>query len=285
MPELIRNEVPLPVRDRKPHARLLGLGEAGAWGKSTRCVFGRLRSFHMDVAHPSQHGEQCGKAPGVSAKATGGREGTSRAGVGWSGVDQTLSLHLLLFPSSLWTKRRSCLSVGPYCVPGTVLNNAGGGVRKGGHPEPGLQGTETSGGVCEAAPGPELQLGGSGWGRTGRAPCRWELSSRASLNHPHSLGQGPEPSLKGGHSHQSDVLQSPRSNRSAGVAHRPLPPGQRLMTPSGSLIGPKPQRHCQPSLLSSGSLTRLPVKVSPAPSPAPVCPVTHTAFPGLAYHS
>ena len=39
----------------------------------------------MDVAHPSRHGEQCGEAPGVSAKATGGREGTSGGGVGRSG--------------------------------------------------------------------------------------------------------------------------------------------------------------------------------------------------------
>lgn len=186
------------------------------------------------------------KHQGSQQKLQGAERG--QAGEGWegAGVGQTLSLHLLLFLSSLWTKWRSCLSVGPHCVPSTVLNDAGGGVRKGGHPEPGLQGTETSGGVCEAAPGLELQLGGSGWGRTGRAPCRWERSSRASLSHPHSLGQGPEPSLKCGHSHQSDVLQSPRSNQSPGVAHRPLPPGQRLTTPSGSLIGPKPQPHCQP---------------------------------------
>ena len=36
----------------------------------------------MDVAHPSRRGEQRGEAPGVSAKATGGREGTSRRGHG-----------------------------------------------------------------------------------------------------------------------------------------------------------------------------------------------------------
>ena len=86
------------------------------------CEPGRLRSFHPAVACPSQHGDQCSEAPGVSAKATEGREGTSGGGMGGSGVSQTLSLHLPLFPSSLWTKLRSCLSVGPHCVPSTALS-------------------------------------------------------------------------------------------------------------------------------------------------------------------
>lgn len=119
--------------------------------------------------------------------------------------------------------------MGPHCVPSTVLNDAGHGVQ-GGHLEPGLQqGTETSGGVCKAAPGLELELGGSGWGRTGKAgSLQVRTFQQGLLSHPHSLGQGPEPSLKCGHTHQSEVLQSPRSNQSPGVAHRPLPPGQRL---------------------------------------------------------
>ena len=119
---------PLLARDRKPRARLLGFGEAGARVSPPGvCEFGRLRSFHVGVAHPYRQSTR-----GLS-KTTGGQGGDKLGrGVGRSGVGQTLSLHLPLFPSSLWTKWRSCLSVGPHCVPSTVLNNAAGAVCKGG---------------------------------------------------------------------------------------------------------------------------------------------------------
>lgn len=55
------------------------------------CEPGRLGSFHPDVACPSQHGDQCREAPGVSAKATEGREGTSERGMGGSGLRPSAS--------------------------------------------------------------------------------------------------------------------------------------------------------------------------------------------------
>lgn len=68
------------------------------------------------------------KHQGSQQKLQGAERGQAGGGMGRSRVGQTLNLHLLLFPSSLWTKRRSCLFVGPHCVPSTVLNDAGHGV-------------------------------------------------------------------------------------------------------------------------------------------------------------
>lgn len=63
---------------------LPGLGAARGWVRvHLVCEPERLRCFHLDAVHPSPQSDQRSKAPGVSAKATKGREGTGE--LGWEG--------------------------------------------------------------------------------------------------------------------------------------------------------------------------------------------------------